>query len=124
VSPRSEEFLAEARKALREAELLVAEGMTAGSVSRAYYAMLYAARAALSEKDRYAKTHRGTWALFRELFVEPREFDEELFAQAQRAQRIREEADYDAAGASQQDAEAMVEQASRFVEATAAMLAG
>lgn len=28
----------------------------------------YAARAALSEDDRYAKTHSGTWSLFREVF--------------------------------------------------------
>jgi hypothetical protein len=28
-------------------------------------AMLYAARAALSEGDEHARTHRGTWNLFR-----------------------------------------------------------
>jgi hypothetical protein len=33
-------------------------------VSDAYCAVLYAARAALSERDRHSKTHRGTWAGF------------------------------------------------------------
>jgi uncharacterized protein (UPF0332 family) len=47
-------------------------------VSAAYYAMLYAARAALSEQDRYAKTHSGTWTLFRETFVRDGRFDPAL----------------------------------------------
>ncbi|MGH2963249.1 MAG: HEPN domain-containing protein [Solirubrobacterales bacterium] len=65
MSPRSAEFLAEARKRLRTARAALGVRDPAGAVSAAYYAMLYAVRAALSEEDRYAKTHAGTWGEFR-----------------------------------------------------------
>jgi uncharacterized protein (UPF0332 family) len=48
------------------------------AVSDAYYAILYAARAALSERDRNAKTHRGIWAIVSEEFVASRDIDAEL----------------------------------------------
>jgi uncharacterized protein (UPF0332 family) len=59
VSARSAEFLDEARKRLRTARAALGVDDPAGAVSAAYYAMLYAVRAALSEEDRYAKTHAG-----------------------------------------------------------------
>src|SRR3954451_16725309 len=51
----------------------LAGGHAATAVSTAYYAMLYAARAALSERDRHARSHAGTWGLFREEFALTRE---------------------------------------------------
>ncbi len=36
--------------------------------------MLYAARAALSEEDLYAKTHSGSWTLFNDAFVRTSRF--------------------------------------------------
>jgi uncharacterized protein (UPF0332 family) len=66
------------------------------AVSLAYYAMLYAARAALSERDLSARTHAGTWHELRREFVDTGELDEELVARAQRTQPEREQADYDA----------------------------
>jgi uncharacterized protein (UPF0332 family) len=65
VSPRSEELLARARDGVASAQLLLSGGHGATAVSAAYYAMLYAARAALSERDRNARSHAGTWRLFR-----------------------------------------------------------
>lgn len=65
-------------------------------MNAAYYAMLYAARAALSERDEHAKTHRGTWHLFREQFVVNREVEELHLRAAQRAQGLREGGDYEA----------------------------
>ena len=65
------------------------------ALSGAYYAMLYAIRAALSERDVYAKTHRGAWNEFGR-FVATGEFDGDLVAAAQRVQSQREDADYDA----------------------------
>jgi hypothetical protein len=47
-------------------------------VSAACYAILNAARAALSERGEYAKTHSGTWTLFSKVFVSTGEFDREL----------------------------------------------
>ncbi len=69
MSPRSEELLASAEERLAGARDLLVTGHPETSAAVAYYAMLYAARAALSERGLNAKTHRGTWAIFRESFV-------------------------------------------------------
>ena len=58
--------------------------------------MLYAARAALSESDRSAKTHRGVWNLFQQSYVDAGRFDQELLREARASQRAREATDYDA----------------------------
>ena len=50
-----------------------------GAVSLAYYAMLYAARATLSEEDANARSHRGIWNLFRIDYVVTDAFDANLF---------------------------------------------
>ncbi|HEV2769029.1 MAG TPA: hypothetical protein VGV40_02435 [Solirubrobacteraceae bacterium] len=39
------------------------------AIALSYYSTFEAARAALSEEDRFARTHRGTWHLPRELLV-------------------------------------------------------
>ena len=52
MSPRSEEFMAVARERAALAATALGAGSPGGAVSAAYYAMLYAARAALSEEDR------------------------------------------------------------------------
>lgn len=93
-----------------------------GAVSAAYYAMLYAARAALSEDERHAKTHSGTWMAFGETFVVPERFDRELAAEAARTQRLREDADYDAARISTTRAEEVIGVAERFVAAVEALI--
>ena len=64
------------------------------AVSRAYYAMFFAARALLSKKDSYPRTHRGLISQFGLLFVKEGEFKKELFDLLTRAQEDREEADY------------------------------
>ena len=78
----------EAREAIRAARVLIDSGLWARSVSDAYYAMLYAARAALSEEDSYAKTHRGAWDLFWQTFAATGRFDEELAAEARQTQEL------------------------------------
>jgi uncharacterized protein (UPF0332 family) len=89
MSPRSEELMAEARRRLALAATALEAGYLAAAVSSAYYAMLYAARAALSEEDQNAKTHRGTWHLFQDVFVRPGRFDAGLAAEAARAQKAK-----------------------------------
>jgi uncharacterized protein (UPF0332 family) len=86
--------------------------------------MLYAARAALSEEDKNAKTHRGTWDLFKQALVDRGRFDAELYKRARNAQRTREQADYDALMVPREDAEEIVELAERFVAAVDALFAG
>jgi uncharacterized protein (UPF0332 family) len=115
VSPRSAELLARARDGVASARTLVEAGHAATAVSTAYYAMLYAARAALSERDLDARSHSGTWGLFREEFVVTGEFSEELAQAAQRAQARREASDDAAESFEMAEAAALVATAERFV---------
>jgi uncharacterized protein (UPF0332 family) len=76
--------------------------------------MLYGARAALSERDRYAKTHRGTWNLLRQKVVAEGSFPVELVSEAVRLAELREAADYDALVVENGQAERAVDSAERF----------
>jgi uncharacterized protein (UPF0332 family) len=93
-STRSAELLARAREGVASARTPIEAGHAATAVSPAYYAMLYAARAALSERDRSARSRAGIWGLFREEFVLTGEFDDGLSQAAQRAQARREASDF------------------------------
>jgi len=111
-----------ARDRAEIARLLLAAGHLEGAVSAAYYAMLYAARGALSERDEYARTHGGTWHLFHERYVTTGAFDQHLHSMAQRAQRAREGGDYEAITPSRADAEEFVAGAADYIAAIAHML--
>jgi uncharacterized protein (UPF0332 family) len=121
MSPRSIEFLEVARRRLRAAAATLDDD-PASALSLAYYAMLYAARAALSERDVNARTHKGTWQQFHGAFVTPGAFDPELAAAAQGVQPARERADYDAWLAPAEEAQRVIALAREFVGAVEAML--
>lgn len=120
MSPRSDEFLQAARRRLAAAEVAVEEDPST-ALSAAYYAMLYGARAALSERDSAAKTHRGTWHEFRSAFVEDGTIDAELAAEVQKIQPEREQADYDAWSAPAEEAQRAINLADRFLTAIEAL---
>jgi uncharacterized protein (UPF0332 family) len=121
MSPRSAEFYDAARRRLATARgALDTDPATALSV--AYYAMLYAARAALSERDTYARTHSGVWNLFHQTFVETGDFDDALTRGAQKVQREREDADYEAWDTPEEEARRVIELADRFSAAVHAVL--
>jgi uncharacterized protein (UPF0332 family) len=122
VSPRSAEFLDAARRRLALARTGI-DMDPAAALSLAYYAMLYAARAALSERDTYAKTHIGTWHELRRTFVKPGLFDANLVTEAQKAQPEREQADYEAWLPSEDEARRVIGLASNFLEAVESLLA-
>jgi len=124
VSPRSEEFIAQARDRLVAAREALDAGHRGVAVSVAYYSMLYAARATLSEDDENARTHRGTWNLFRIKYVTTDAFDAKLFTLAQHAQVAREGGDYQAVTPSADEAERYVAGAGDFLAAVEQMLAG
>jgi uncharacterized protein (UPF0332 family) len=111
-----------ARDRAEIARMLLAAGHLEGAVSAAYYAMLYAARAALSERDEYARTHGGTWHLFHERYVTAGAFDEDLHSLAGRAQRARQGGDYEAITPSREDAEGFVAGAAEYIAAIEHML--
>jgi uncharacterized protein (UPF0332 family) len=116
MSPRSAEFLDAARRRLSTAAAVLDDD-PAAALSLAYYAMLYGARAALSERDVYAKTHGGTWHEFRRVFVESGEFDHGLAAAVRNVQPRRERADYDAWAAPAEDARHVIDLAGVFLRA-------
>jgi uncharacterized protein (UPF0332 family) len=122
VSPRSEEFIEQARDRLAMAREVLAAGHREGAVSAAYYSMLYAARATLSEDDENARTHRGMWNLFRIKYVTTDAFDAALFTTAQHAQVAREGGDYSAVTPSEDEAERYVKGAADFIAAVDRML--
>lgn len=122
MSPRSEEFIEQARDRAALAKEALASGHREGAVSAAYYAMLYAARAALSEHDEYARRHGGVWHLFHRRYVATGAFDEGLHALAQQAQEAREQGDYEAIKPAPEDAERYVDGAVEFLAAVEKML--
>lgn len=122
MSPRSEEFIEQARDRLAAARAVLAAGHREGAVSSAYYSMLYTARAMLSEDDENARTHRGTWDLFRIKYVTTDAFDARLFTIAQHAQVAREAGDYQAVTPTAEEAEHYVAGAADFLSAVERMI--
>jgi uncharacterized protein len=117
LSPRSQEFYDRARERLVGARKNLNQGEYAIAVGAAYYAMLYGARAALSERDLYAKTHRGTWNLLRQTLGAEDSFPLQLVKEAERLAELREAADYDALAVEESQAEQAVDSAERFLSA-------
>jgi uncharacterized protein (UPF0332 family) len=116
MSPRSGEFIARARSRLAAARDSLAAGHPDEAVSLAYYAMLYAARAALSEEERNAKTHAGTWSLFAETFVKPGRFPGELYREARATEEDRLKGDYDAVSFTEDRAAEAIDASARFID--------
>lgn len=112
----------QARDRLAVAREVMGSGHPAAAASSAYYAMLNAARAALSERDEHAKTHAGTWTLFSGAFVVSGEFDQKLSALARRAKAAREKGDYEAAPPTADEAAEYVDGAAKFIAAIERLL--
>jgi uncharacterized protein (UPF0332 family) len=107
-----------AREKLEVARSLLEDGYYSDAVSRAYYAMFYAARALLAEKQVHPKTHRGVISQFGLAFVKSGTFRRELFELFARAQEDREEADYGLlVGLGEAEARKIVQAAELFVKA-------
>jgi uncharacterized protein (UPF0332 family)/predicted nucleotidyltransferase len=118
---RSREWMAQARESLAAARVLLDSDVPGLSVSLAYYAGFYAARAALSEEDIYARTHGGTWDQFWVTFVDSGRFDPTLFQPAREAERARIDSDYNAVSFDRETAEAIAASAERFLVAVEQM---
>lgn len=117
MSPRSDELMARARERIAGARDAIASGHPDLAVSAAYYAMLYAARAALSERDLNAKTHSGVWNLFHQTFVATNLVDAAIGGKGRETQRVREQADYEAEDFTREEAEAVLSDAQAFTAA-------
>lgn len=123
MSPRDAELLEFAERRLAAArenlDVISQPELAAGG---AYYAALLAARAALSSRDLHAKTHSGTWHLFRRELVRDGSFDAELTSAASEMQDVREDVDYEGRPITREEAQEMLEVAERFVAAVGALL--
>ena len=91
-------------------------GLFNDAVSRAYYAMFYAAKAALLSKGLDLRRHSASIAKFRELFVVTGQVEAEYLHFLGQAQSARERSDYAPfAPISREGAEEILHAAERFI---------
>ena len=87
--------LEEADNSIKEAEVLLKEGMSLRSVmNRLYYAMFYAVLALLQEKELGTSKHYGAISLFDREFIKSGILDKELSKTLHRAFELRQKGDY------------------------------
>lgn len=98
----SEELLAlikyrlkQADDSIKEAEVLLKEGMSLRSVmNRLYYAMFYAVLALLQQKQLGTSKHYGAISMFDREFIKSGIFDKELSKTLHRSFELRQKGDY------------------------------
>jgi predicted nucleotidyltransferase/uncharacterized protein (UPF0332 family) len=93
VKARTREYLDYARYWLPLARQS-AHGAPAAAIADAYYVVLNAARAALSEEDRFTRSHKGTWQLASKRLVTTGRIPSELHRRASSLQESREDVHY------------------------------
>ncbi len=92
-------------------------------ISKAYYVMFYATRAALATRGIELRRHSGAIALLGQEFVRDNQLDVHYVRLLTRAMQAREISDYDpSVRATRQDAEAAVTNAAKFLVAVTEML--
>jgi uncharacterized protein (UPF0332 family) len=110
--------LEKAVERLRVAEKLFRDGDYEDAVSRAYYAMYHAARAALSTLNVFPKTHEGVVSEFARKLVLTGVFPKELGKNLANAKAARETYEYSVtATVGKSEAEAILSNAQRLVNA-------
>lgn len=110
--------LEKAVERLRVAEKLFRDGDYEDAVSRAYYAMYHAARAALSTENVFPKTHGGVVSEFGRKFVLAGIFSKELGKNLADAKAARETCEYSVtATVGKSEAEAILSNAKKFLNA-------
>ncbi|MGD0281983.1 MAG: HEPN domain-containing protein [Dissulfurispiraceae bacterium] len=110
--------LQEAEDSIKEAEVLLKEGMSMRAVmNRLYYAMFYAVLALLQEKEKGTSKHAGAISLFDREFIKNRTFDEELSKTLHRAFELRQKGDYmEQAEVAKSDVDEILPKARKFVD--------
>jgi uncharacterized protein (UPF0332 family) len=87
--------LKQADDSIKEAEVLLKEGMSLRSVmNRLYYAMFYTVLALLQEKQLGTSKHYGAISLFDREFIKSGIFDKELSKTLHRSFELRQKGDY------------------------------
>ena len=112
-----EDLLIEAKDKINSAEYLLNGSFYKGAVSRAYYAMYYAARALLSMRAIYPRTHIGVISKFGLEYVKEGFIDDIYGKSIRDAKDIREDADYGLGIIiTEEEAKEIVEDAKHFLE--------
>jgi uncharacterized protein (UPF0332 family) len=87
--------LLQAKDSMKEADLLLREGMSSRSViNRLYYAMFYAVLALLQEKEIGTSKHIGAISFFDKEFIKTGIFDSSFSKTLHRAFELRQKGDY------------------------------
>ena len=108
---------ARAQKSLQAAKILQADGLFEDAVSRAYYAVMHSAKAALLVHDKVSESHAAIRRHFGSVLVRNGRIEKEWAAILAREQDRRIAADYDATLSIHADASLpLVEDADRFVQ--------
>ncbi|MGH9425415.1 MAG: HEPN domain-containing protein [Terriglobia bacterium] len=106
-----------AQKSLQAAKLLHADGLFEDAVSRAYYAVMHSAKAALLVHDQVSESHAAIRRLFGSVLVRSGRIEKQWATILAREQDRRIAADYDATLSIDADASLpLVEDADRFVQ--------
>jgi uncharacterized protein (UPF0332 family)/predicted nucleotidyltransferase len=93
------------------------------AIHDAYYAMLYAARAALNEAGKAPKSHKGVQHELRETYVETGRLDARYHSMLSQAEGDRLDADYELSPSfTEDDAEEWIAKAEDFVDTLEALL--
>jgi uncharacterized protein (UPF0332 family) len=119
-----DELLHKSRRSLAAAERLLGDGDYDFAVSRAYYAMFYAAQALLLTRDIRRSKHSGIIAAFNEQFVREGKVPHQLFISLRDAFDDRAEGDYGLVVISEEQACAGIAAAREFVEEVSQVIAG
>lgn len=115
-SKLAQRLQAKAEMKLEAARQLLANGFYEDSASRAYYAMLHAARAALTNIGVNPRTHQGTVSEFGRRLVLEGVFTRDLGRALAEAKAARETYEYSAtAEMGREEAEALLKDAEKFV---------
>ena len=112
-----------ARRSLRSARNILDDGDHDFAVSRAYFAMFYAASAALLSQEIKRSKHAGVIAAFGQYLVRTGKFSLEYQATLQAAFSSRGAGDYGGVFPDLEEAEMRLGQADKFVDAVADYLA-
>ena len=111
-------WLALADEKLPVARQLLAAGLFDEAVSKSYYVMFYAAKAALALEGIRPHRHRGLIAEFGRIYAKTGRVPKALGRQLRQAMKAREAADYDPNHrASREDAERLLADATEFLQA-------
>jgi uncharacterized protein (UPF0332 family) len=109
-------LIKEAESKLISATFLFEKNMYSDAISRAYYSMHYSARALLSTRNIFPKTHKGVIAQLGLEFVKEGIIEEYYLKAISTAREIRERADYGIGYEfTHEEAESVIEYSERFL---------